>query len=416
MGQKDLVSRVKAILTTPKTEWPVISGEAATISSIYTGYILILVAIPVIANFISTSIIGVSIPFTGASYRVPMVTGLTSAVVTYALYLAGIFITALIVDALAPTFGGTKNQVQALKAVAYSGTAAWVASIAGIVPVLGWLIALAGGLYSLYLLYLGLPVTMKSPADRALPYTALVIVCTIVIYLVIGLIAGLAIGGAAMGGAGMFGANGMGSGAQAQFEPDSPLGRLEQWADRMEQAGNNMEQAQQSDDPEAQQQALNDFMGTLLGNDGSVEALAPEEIRRFAPESLRGLSRTEISSERQGMFGIQVSTTRATYQGDAGQMLELEIMDVGGASAIMSMASWAAIEEDSQTATGFERSYRQNGHMVHEVWNNESMSGEYGILIGNRFLVEISGAANSIDELKGALSELDLAELESQAT
>jgi hypothetical protein len=116
------------------------------------------------------------------------------------------------------------------------------------------------------------------------------------------------------------------------------------------------------------------------------------------------------------MLGIQVSSTKAIYRGDGGQLLELEITDVGGASALMSMASWAAGEQDTQNANGFERSYRENGRMVHEVWDNGRMYGEYGVLIGNRFLVEISGEGNSINDLKGALSEINLAELESQAT
>jgi hypothetical protein len=44
-----LLDRVKNILLTPKTEWPVIAGETATVSSIYTGYVMILAAIGPVA-------------------------------------------------------------------------------------------------------------------------------------------------------------------------------------------------------------------------------------------------------------------------------------------------------------------------------------------------------------------------------
>jgi hypothetical protein len=104
------------------------------------------------------------------------------------LTLVGTYVLALIIDALAPTFDGQRNQIQALKVAAYSSTAAWVAGIFALIPWLGVLGIL--GLYSLYLLYLGLPVLMKAPREKALPYTAVVILAAIVLFMVIGMIVG----------------------------------------------------------------------------------------------------------------------------------------------------------------------------------------------------------------------------------
>ncbi len=97
-----------------------------------------------------------------------------------------VFVVALIVDALAPSFGGTKDRVQALKTVAYCYTASWVAGIAAIVPFISLLIMLAAGIYGIYLLYLGLPHTMKCPQDKAAGYTAVIIIVVIVLSLLIG--------------------------------------------------------------------------------------------------------------------------------------------------------------------------------------------------------------------------------------
>ena len=194
-AQKNLVNRVKALISTPKTEWPVIAEESASVADIYKNYLIVLVAIPVAARFLRMSIIGIGGPL--GIYRVPFFSGLVDAVIAYGLYLAGIFIVALIIDALAPSFGGTRNQLQAFKTAAYSGTASYVASAAVIIPFLGWLIALAGSIYSLYLFYLGLPITMKSPEDRALPYAVVVILGAAVFYILIGLVMG--IGGRGIG-------------------------------------------------------------------------------------------------------------------------------------------------------------------------------------------------------------------------
>lgn len=181
-GTASLVERVKNILMTPKTEWPRIDAEPATIGGIYTSYVLILAAIPPVCMLIGMLVFG--LPFVAFSTEYLVV----QAVLTYVLSLVGVYVMALIIDALAPTFGGTKDKVKAFKVAAYCSTAAWVVGVFYLVPMLGILAIL--GLYSFYLLYLGLPVLMKTPADKALVYTIAVVVAAIVIYVVIGAITG----------------------------------------------------------------------------------------------------------------------------------------------------------------------------------------------------------------------------------
>ena len=181
-----LVDRVKNILLTPRTEWPVIDGESTSVAALYTGYIAPLAAIGPIAQMIGYSVFGVSV-FGMGTYRTPMGSAITQAIVAYVLTLIGVYVLALIIDGLAPTFGGTKSQTQALKVAAYSGTAGWLAGIFALVPGLRLLGIL--GLYSLYLLYLGLPVLMKAPAEKALGYTIVVIVAAVVLFMVVGLVA-----------------------------------------------------------------------------------------------------------------------------------------------------------------------------------------------------------------------------------
>jgi ABC-type Na+ efflux pump permease subunit len=107
-------------------------------------------------------------------------------VVTYILTLVGVYILALIIDSLAPTFSGEKNMKQAFKVAAYSYTPGWLVGVFTIIPALSVLGIL--GLYGLYLLYLGLPILMKSPKERSTGYTVAVIVAAIIIFVVIGII------------------------------------------------------------------------------------------------------------------------------------------------------------------------------------------------------------------------------------
>jgi hypothetical protein len=161
----DIVARVKAILLTPKSEWLVIEGESGDPAYLFTNYVAILAAIPAVCGFIGTSIIGIGMPG-GATFRVGIVSGIASAIVHYLLAFAMVYVLGLIIDALAPTFNGQKNQPNALKLAVYSMTPAWLAGVFSLIPGLRILGIL--GLYALYLLWVGLPLLMKAPEDKSI--------------------------------------------------------------------------------------------------------------------------------------------------------------------------------------------------------------------------------------------------------
>jgi Yip1-like protein len=177
-----LVDRVKNLLLKPNDEWAVIEKELTDTATLYRTWIIPLAAITPICSAIGWTVFGLSIPFAG-SVRMPLTTALTNAAIGYVLALIMVFVFALIIDGLAPTFGGTKNQVQALKVAAYASTASWVGGVFTLIPALG-IISLIFSCYSLYLLYAGLSPLMKSPKDKAMPYTIVVILVGIVLAVV----------------------------------------------------------------------------------------------------------------------------------------------------------------------------------------------------------------------------------------
>jgi hypothetical protein len=405
MDFNKLIARVKAILLTPKTEWPIIAAEQASTGGLYKDYVIWLAGAAALASFISMSLIGRGMMMLG-TFRVGIATGLTWAVIGLVQALVLTWVLAWLIDALAPTFGGQKNRVQALKTAAYAFTAGWVASIAAIIPVLGWLIALAGMIYGIYLLYLGLPHTMKCPPEKAVGYTAV----TVVIAIVVGWILSAVVGGLAVraGFMGMGGFGGMGGMTRdgGRFDADSVGGRFER-------AAKDMEAAQKSGDPAAAAQAAGGVLAAVLGGGkGQVEALAPDRIKAFLPESVAGLARTEVSAERNGAIGMQVSEAEAQYSDAGGQSIRLKVTDLGGAAGLAALAGWANIEADRQTQTGYDKTYKSGGRMVHEQWDNGSNSGEYTLIVADRFSVEASGSAASVDVLKSAVSSIDLGGLE----
>ena len=193
-----LVARVRGILLHPSAEWDVIDREPATIRGLFTGYACILALIPAIASVIGAAL--------GGFWNAPA--ALAGAVLGYAVSLAGAFVTGLVIEALAPTFDGEKNRLQAMKLSVYSYTAAWVGGVFDIVPWIGWLAALAMAIYGLYILYKGLPKLMHSPAEKTAGYFVLTLVIVVLVNLVFTWIVGLvvasmfaasAIGGVALG-------------------------------------------------------------------------------------------------------------------------------------------------------------------------------------------------------------------------
>ncbi|MBS0569558.1 MAG: YIP1 family protein [Proteobacteria bacterium] len=410
MDFNKLIARAKNILLTPKTEWPVIAGETESIQSLYVNYILVLAAIPAVFGFIKHSLIGST--WFGVTVHTGIGAGITGMIVYYALSLVMVFVMALIVDALAGTFGAQKNQVQALKTVAYAYTASWIAGIGVILGMgLGALIMLAGGIYSIYLLYVGLPGTMKCPPEKAGGYTAVSIICAIVLGWILMLVV------ASFTGAAMFGAASSGlhigsSDSNVTIDSSSALGKLAALGEKMGEAGQKMETAQKSGDANAQAQAAGQMLGTLMsGGAAKVEALAPAELKNFVPETLAGLKRTSVSAERNGAMGMQVSTANASYS-DGQHSLQLEIADSGSAKGIMALAGAVGVEADNETDHGYDKTYKQDGRLVHEQWNTQDKYGEYSIVLGDRFNVKVTGNADSIDQLKAAVGSINLAGLE----
>ena len=250
----NIISRVKEILLTPKQAWPSIEAEEASTVTLYTQYIMILAAIQAVAGFIGMSLFGIST--FGVSIRVPVLTGLIQMVLGYGLSLAMVFVVAIIADVLAPKFGGQKRQINALKLIAYSGTAAMVGGVFAVIPALGTL-TLVAALYSLYLFYLGAQTMMKVPQEKAVPYTAVVVVCAIVVGVIAGTILGAARGGPTVE---------MSATPTGNISIETPKGavsidvaKMDAWSKRMEEVGKKLEKAQQSGDQAAMEKAINEM-------------------------------------------------------------------------------------------------------------------------------------------------------------
>lgn len=407
-----MLGRIKGILVSPKAEWPAIEAEPPAPAALMTSYVLPLAAIGPIAQFIGLVLIGVGIPFVG-TMRIGVLPGLAMMVTTYVLSLASVFLMAWIANALAPPFKGTQNSAQALKLVAYASTPAWLAGIFGIFPLLG-ILAIVAGIYALYLIYLGLPVMMKCPREKSLGYTALLVVLGIVANIAVSAVTQLFMPNPSLGGG-------------ASIESSSPAGavlgglagkdgqdQIEAMTRKMEEAGKKMEAAQKSGDAAAAAAAAGETLGALMSGGRKGEPVDFRELKALLPQELAGLRRTDVRGEKTGMGGFNVSAAEARYGDGSDRSLELKITDMGGSGlALAGLAAWAMVETDEETPEGHERSGKADGRPFHEKYNRKDRSGEFSLVVGQRFLVEANGDKVDASVLKSAVTSMDLAKLES---
>jgi hypothetical protein len=181
----NIIERATNIITKPSETWMEIKAQEGTIWDVYKSYVIILAAIPAIAQFIGNGIIGYS--FFGGYFRIGITGALISSIVYYILSLLSIYLEALVLNALAPTFNSQKNITNAFKSVAYSTTPAWLAGILYIMPILSPLVLLIS-LYGIYILYLGLPIMMETPKDKVLGYLIVTILVVFLISVIVGFI------------------------------------------------------------------------------------------------------------------------------------------------------------------------------------------------------------------------------------
>lgn len=180
-----MIQRIKDILFKPKETWPQIKAEATGIGQVFTGYAMILAALPAVFGLLGFTLVGQSFgPITGF-FRIPFTYALVWAVVWYVLILVALYVEGLVINALAPSFGSKQNLVNAYKLAVYSSTPMFVAGILNIVPALGILVFLIS-LYSFFLLYIGMPVMMETPKEKHVGYYVVTLIVMLIIYFIVG--------------------------------------------------------------------------------------------------------------------------------------------------------------------------------------------------------------------------------------
>lgn len=429
-----LIGRVLDVLLRPRTTWPVIAAEQAPATQLVIGYVMPLAAIQALVSFVRVSVIGVRLPFDTVE-RTPVVQGLFSTVLAFGLALAGVFVLALIVNVLAPTFKGTRDSNRALKIVAYAMTPAWLGALFGLLPALGTLLGLLATLYAIYLLYLGLPVLMQSPQDKAVPYTAAVVACSIVLGILLGAVA-VAVGVGHQGwashaarsdalaqrrgadAAGNMIGNALGTDQQGKSALGAALNNMAEAGRQIEQNDKtraNGDSAPAAADAQPALDAVGGLLTALGGALGGSHRVAPVDYHTLAvllPASMPGMQRGAPSGSSKEAMGVHATSASVDFTGGGDARINVTISDLSGVSGLMDLASTLAHTDDAQSANGYEKDLTIDGRPVHAKYDNVSRRGELSVIVAKRFEVDIEGSNVEMNALRHALAQVDLGKLE----
>ena len=370
-----LSARVRAILTAPAATWDEIEREPASLPGLYLGYVMPLAAIGPVAGFVGAVAFGN--PKDGVAFHPPVLNALGSAVAAYLTTLVGVMMLAVVINAFAPPFGAVRDQVQALKVAAYSGTAIWAAGLFFLFPPLGPLVFFVG-IYSLYLLYLGLPRLMKPSRDKTAAYLVLAVISAILINLVVTAVTRPI--------------KRMGEDASAAAAVTTvPAGVS---VSRLEAVGAQLAAAREQ---------------------GPIEPADPQVLRALLPAAAAGYPRTAIRAGSLSANGLAGGSAEASYAKGEGSYT-LTITDLGEAGALAGVATAFNVQASSETGRRYDRvDSTPEGRMTTESYDRASRHGSYGLLVAERFMVQAEGDAVPMESLKAAVSAIDLARLEALA-
>ena len=379
-----------ALLRGPRAAWPDIDAASIDAARLYTGLLLWLAAIPAVCGFIGLSVIGVEVWGLGRSLRVPLLAGLSSAAVSYALSLVGVFVLALVADALAPLFGGVRERGQALKLVAFGSTAALLGGVFSLLPALAML-GLVPALYSVYLLYTGLPVLMRCPPVRALPYTAVLLAMAVVLSVGMGAAAG------ALGG---------------WFRPAPTIAASAPGAaPALAQAQAAFQEAAAAGSNEALGVALGTALGAAAGAQPVQGSVPVSALKAALPATLAGLARVSMQVQDGAVLGLSASQASAEYGSEDGERrISLELTDMGAMAALAQLA--AQSQGETETPERMERHWQQGGRAMQEEYEKDGSRAGVQALLKNGVVVRLAGEAMPIADLRALLERMDLAALE----
>jgi len=168
----EFFQRAKNFIVSPAEEWQVIKDEQASRSGVVRNYLLPFISLLAITTFLGLLLF--------RNYVTISIMILVTVVTSLGAFLS-IYISATIINELAPKFDSKKDFTSTFKLVTYSYTAVLIAhSFASLLLPLFFIVIF--GLYSIYILWMGLGPMMETTGENRLIFGIICSLTILVIY------------------------------------------------------------------------------------------------------------------------------------------------------------------------------------------------------------------------------------------
>lgn len=404
-SSSSLLDRARRMLLSPRQAWADIAAAGPRAGDVFRSWLLPLLALGAVATFIGQWVFGSG--FGGFRIRPGLLGSLQIAITGLVFSLLASAVIAAIANALSALFGGARKYDRAFALVAFGSAGALVGNLAAIVPAL-WILAIAGGIYSVYLLWLGIEPMMAVPARRRLPYLLSVMICGGITSVALALLLQVASDGMAPG---------LGGGGTISVETPGGVmsrsrGELEELNRRLEEATQRMDQARRSGDGKGVAEGAGDAVKAIasIGPAADRKPMPAQALKEWLPPRLAGLERTDFEVNDGQALGIGGSMARASY-GSGARTMTVEVLDAGGVAGIVAVIAGLA-QGERESATETERSYSMGKRKIIEKHRKDGSYGEYTTILANGVMVRTEGRGVGGAALGAAVQSLDLGLLE----
>jgi hypothetical protein len=387
MSTAALGARIIGLLRAPRSEWPKIAAEPASIASLYANYIVPVAGFAVACRLLNDLTRGARL---GEHAAPGFVEAIGAALQSYVVQLVGVFVVALIIEWLAPSFGGVKDRVAALKLAAYAATASWLANVFLLIPGLGILVLL--GLYSLRLFHLGAPAVLGIPQQRAMQFTAsfvgIGIVCSLIYFAFIGPLlwhtAPPRDGGPKPSPAPAAESSGKGVSIPG-------VGRVD--ISKLNQVGKRLE--------------------ALTNGDTKLTPIPTVDLVQQMPLSLPGFRRTRLTTS-DNSAGLGLGGVTGDYASGE-NTITLSVSDMGIAGEMAALTGALGVRRTEENPDGYNKLDSTDGQLTMEDFNPDMRTGSYAVLVADRVLIKAEGRGVNMEQLRAAVATIDRSKIEALA-
>lgn len=376
-----LFRRTLGLLLHPSREWPAIAEEPGGLRSLTFRYVAPMAAIGPVCGYLGSTMFGIK---AGALVFPPdPVSAGFGAAVGFLLNIAAVYLTALVIDAVTPSFGGVSNRVRAFRLAAYSATPVWVSGVFLLYPP-AWLLGVVG-FYAVWLLHRGAPVMMKTRSPRRPLFFTLIVAGAGLILIALASVA------------------------------SSSIARINLVPKPGEAAQRHFQFPGMNDKARIARLQREDRNRTVQLTQANRAPVKGAELQTLLPTSLQGekggFTKTSVEAFDQNPAAGDHARARAVYVAPKSRIM-LSIIDMGGAASVAE-----ALQPQSQQANA--RAYSKiatiDGRLTSESYDRDTFAGSYGVVVAGRFAVRADGEHVVIGDLQRAVKTVDLYRLEAMA-